>query len=301
MPVNTVAILSPGDMGHAVGQLLRKHELQVITCLTGRSQRTRDLAEKAGIVDVPDLNEMTRQSDLIMSITVSEAVPQVCREVAEAIRVTGADLLFAECNAVAPAVAREVEPVITGAGGRFVDVSIIGGPPRNGSSPRFYTSGENAPEFEHMREFGLDVRNIGNETGQASGIKMCYAAMTKGTSALHAELLMAAELMGLSEHLLAEFESGQPAVHRRMERGIPGIPAKSRRWVSEMQEIEATFGSLGLTPYIFRGVTDMYRLIGDTPLGEETPEARDRERSLKETIQFLAGSMDKKSSHDSDP
>ena len=165
MPVNTVAILSPGDMGHAVGQLLREHELRVLTCLTGRSERTRNLAAQAGIVDVPDIKEMTRQSDLIMSITVSEAVPQVCREVAEAIRATGTDLLFAECNAVAPAVARQVEPVITAAGGRFVDVSIIGGPPRNGSSPRFYTSGANAPEFEQMREFGLDVRNIGTETG----------------------------------------------------------------------------------------------------------------------------------------
>lgn len=288
MPINTVAILSPGDMGHAVGQLLREHELRVITCLTGRSQRTRNLAEKAGIVDVPDINEMTRQSDLIMSITVSEVVTQVCREVADAIRTTGTALLFAECNAVAPAVTRQVEPIITGAGGRFVDVSIIGGPPRNGSSPRFYTSGDNAAEFEQMREFGLDVRNIGPHIGQASGIKMCYAAMTKGTSALHAELLMAAELMGLSEPLLAEFESGQSAVHRRMERGIPGIPAKSRRWVSEMQEIEATFGSLGLTPHIFRGVTDMYRMIGDTPLGDETPEVRDRERSLEDTIHLLA-------------
>ncbi len=288
MPINTVAILSPGDMGHAVGQLLREHELRVITCLTGRSQRTRNLAEKAGIVDVPDIYEMTRQSDLIMSITVSEVVHQVCREVADAIRTTGTTLLFAECNAVAPAVTRQVEPIITGAGGRFVDVSIIGGPPRNGSSPRFYTSGDNAAEFEQMREFGLDVRNIGPHIGQASGIKMCYAAMTKGTAALHAELLMAAELMGLSEPLLAEFESGQSAVHRRMERGIPGIPTKSRRWVSEMQEIEATFGSLGLTPHIFRGVTDMYRMIADTPLGDETPEARDRERSLEDTIHLLA-------------
>ena len=61
MSINTVAILSPGDMGHAVGQLLREHELQVITCLTGRSQRTRDLSNKAGIVDIPDFNEINRK------------------------------------------------------------------------------------------------------------------------------------------------------------------------------------------------------------------------------------------------
>ena len=291
MAINTVAILSPGDMGHAVGRLLREHELSVVTCLTGRSERTRALSQQAGIADVPDLKELVQQSDLVMSITVSEVAPQVCRQVADAMRATGRAILFAECNAIAPSKAKEMEPVISDAGGRFVDVSIIGSPPRNGSSPRFYTSGEHAPEFEGMAGFGLDVRNIGPNIGQASGIKMCYAAMTKGTAALHTELLMAAQLMGLFQPLREEFQSGQGAVYQRMERGIPGIPAKSRRWVSEMKEIEATFGQLGMTPHILEGVADMYRLVGDTPLGEETPESKDRDRSLEETIRLLAEAL----------
>jgi len=288
MSINTVAILSPGDMGHAVGQLLHEHELKVVTCLTGRSQRTRALSAKAGIADVPDFKEMVLQSDVILSITVSEVVPLICQEVADIIKETGTELLFAECNAITPKVARQMESVITDAGGRFVDVSIIGGPPRNGSSPRFYTSGPRASEFEEMREFGLDVRPIGPNTGQASGIKMCYASMTKGITALQTELMMAAEAMGLSEHLLAEFQNSQGAMIQRMERSIPSMPAKSRRWVSEMQEIEATYESLGMTPYIFRGVSQMYELIGSTSLGDETPEARDTERTLQETIQLLA-------------
>ena len=44
MDISTVAILSPGDMGHAVGQRLRENELDVITCLAGRSHRTRALS-----------------------------------------------------------------------------------------------------------------------------------------------------------------------------------------------------------------------------------------------------------------
>ena len=75
MPIKTVAILSPGDMGHSVGQLLKKHELRVITCLTGRSARTRALSESAGIEDIPDFNNMVALSDIILSITVSEVVP----------------------------------------------------------------------------------------------------------------------------------------------------------------------------------------------------------------------------------
>ena len=98
---------------------------------------------------------------------------------------------------------RELEPIITDAGGRFVDVSIIGGPPRPGYGPHFYVSGEQASQFEQLNNFGLAVLKLDGDVGQASGIKMCYAAMTKGTWALYTELLMAAELMGLTEPLLA--------------------------------------------------------------------------------------------------
>ena len=288
MVIETVAILSPGDMGHAVGQLLREHELKVVTCLTGRSQRTKDLAELAGIADVPDLNDMVAQSQIILSISVSEMVPSICQQVADAIKATNANVLFAECNAISPQLSRQMEPIITEAGGRYIDASIVGGPPLNGSSPRFYASGDNTAEFEGLANFGLDVRDAGTEVGQASGIKMCYAAMTKGSSALYSELLMAAEMMGLSDFVIAEFQSSQPAVLQRMERGLPGVPAKARRWVSEMEEIKDTFEHLGLTPHLFQGVADMYRMIGSTSMGDETPQTRDGDRSLEETIRLMA-------------
>ena len=288
MDLSTIAILSPGDMGHAVGQRLREHELDVITCLAGRSDRTRTLAERAGIRDVPTMEELVEQSDLIMSMTVSAAVPGLCREVADALKETGSDTLFAECNAISPRLVRELEPVISDAGGRFVDVSIIGGPPRPGYSPHFYASGEHASQFVQLGDLGLTVLKLDGDVGQASGIKMCYAAMTKGTSALYSQLLIAAELMGLTEPLLAEFESGQAAVLQRMERGIPTVPPRARRWVSEMEEIRDTFENLGMTPDLFEGVAEMYRLIGSTPLGEEFPETRDRDRTFAETIRELA-------------
>ena len=288
MAISTVAILSPGDMGHAVGQRLRENGLDVITCLTGRSARTRELAEKASIRDVPTMEGLVEQSDLIMSLTVSAAVPALCRDVAGAIRATRADTLFAECNAIAPQLTREMEPIITEAGGRFVDVSIIGGPPRPGYSPRFYTSGSQATEFEQLNNFGLTVIRLDGDVGQASGIKMCYGALTKGASALYAELLIAAELMDLTGPLLAELRSGQPAVLQRMERDLPAVPPDSRRWVSEMEEIRDTFSGLGMTPHFFEGAAEMYRFIGSTPLGKAPPEPGDQGRTLTETISQLA-------------
>lgn len=292
MSIESVAILSPGDMGHAIGQLLRENELKVFTCLTGRSVRTCELSEKAGIIDVPNMNDLVEQSDVVMSVTVSEAVPGLCHEIADAVKATGTDLLFAECNAIAPSLSAEMQKVLNEGGARYVDASIIGPPPRNGSSPRLYVSGDNAIEMVQLRDFGLDVRNLGDQLGRASGIKMCYAAMTKGTAALHTELLIAAEKMGLSEELMVEFTNGHQSVVDRMESWIPSMPAKSRRWVSEMEEIEATFRDLGLTPNIFKGVADMYRMVGATSLGDENPETRDTNRNLAETVRIIAEPTD---------
>jgi hypothetical protein len=117
--------------------------------------------------------------------------------------------------------------------------------------------------------------------------------MTKGSTALYTELLLAASQMGVSEQLAEEFTTTQMDAYTRMEKWIPTMPAKARRWVSEMKEIAATFEELGMTGNIFNGVSEMYQMIGDTPLGNETPESQDRSRSLNETIDTMADFIDK--------
>ena len=86
MSINTIAILSPGDMGHAVGQVLRTRGFDVISYLENRSQRTKDLANLAGIREVPDLSKMVIQADLILSILVPENALDTARTVANSIR-----------------------------------------------------------------------------------------------------------------------------------------------------------------------------------------------------------------------
>jgi len=60
------------------------------------------------------------------------------------------------------------------------------------------------------------------------------------------------------------------------------------RWIGEMEEIADTFKELGLTEHIFQGAADVYRLVKETSLGKETPEERDRNRSLHQVITTLS-------------
>lgn len=284
----TIAILSPGEMGHAIGAALARHGATVITSLAGRSERTVGLARAAGIEDVGSLDRVVREADAILSVLSSASAPLVASEVAS--RLAGRDrpLTFVECNALAPKTAREIGAVVAGAGGHVVDVGIVGGPPTERSGPRFYASGPHVEEFLAFRDYGLDVRPIGAEIGQASGFKMCYGALTKGLSALGTELLLAAAHLDLLDPLLAEFQDSQPSQLAWLERSVPAMPPKSRRWVSEMEEIAATLGQLGLSSGYHQAAADLYRWVGDTRLGHERPESRDTSRTLRATIEELA-------------
>ncbi len=61
------------------------------------------------------------------------------------------------------------------------------------------------------------------------GIKMCYAALTKGTSTLQVALLTVAESLGLSAELRAELAYSQKSVLENMESGIPRLPPNAHR------------------------------------------------------------------------
>jgi 3-hydroxyisobutyrate dehydrogenase-like beta-hydroxyacid dehydrogenase len=288
MAIKTVGLLSPGDMGQAVGGVLRQHGLRVLTCLEGRSERTRALADEAGIADTPSIEGLVEASDLLLCILVPSAALEVAEQVASAIRATGSDLLYADMNAIAPRTARAVGRTIEAAGGRVADGGIIGSPPRKPGT-RFYVSGPGAAEMTELRNYGLDIRVIEGDVGQASGLKMCYGALTKGLQALGVELLVAARAMGLDAALRAEQQGSQADLLGWLSRSVPGLPPKAYRWVGEMEEIATCFGDVGLTPKIYEGVADLYRFIAETPIGRESPEeSRRRGRDLDTVIDALA-------------
>jgi hypothetical protein len=68
----------------------------------------------------------------------------------------------------------------------------------------------------------------------------------------------------------------------------PKMPPKAYRWVPEMLEISKMLGTAGITPKVFQGAAEIYAFVAETPLGKETPESRDKERTGKTVVQSLA-------------
>ena len=287
MDIKTVAILSPGDMGHSVGQVLLAGGFDVVTCLTGRSDRTRQLASEAAIRDIANLDNLVRETDLILAILVPDQAIPLAEQVAAALERTGSQPAYADCNAIAPDTSKRIDRIISDAGGRYIDAGIIGGPPGQDGQPRFYASGPHEDLLKQLDGHGIVVRPMGGDVGRASGIKMCYASVTKGTAALHAAVMTTAECLGLSQELIAEFDESQAQKLRAMA-GISSLSAKAFRWVGEMEEIAATYKSAGVTPHFHEGAAEIFRMIADSPIGHERPETVDQSRSLEETVAIFA-------------
>ncbi len=285
----TVAVMAPGDMGHAVGAMLHRHGLRVITCLEGRSARTRALASKAGIRAVVDEDGLVGEADILLSILVPAQAENLARRIAAALERTRSTLLYVDCNAIAPQTTRRVGALVEAAGARFVDAGIIGPPPRTNSRTIFYASGPHVADFAILRDFGLDVRMVSARPGDASAVKMCYAALTKGTTAVMTELSLAAKRLGVADTLREELEQSQQAALERMANAVPAMVPKAHRWVGEMEEIAKTFEGCGLTPKTFLGAAEIYDFVAHTPPGASSPEDwRNRDGTFEDLVAELA-------------
>ncbi len=291
MTLNKVAILSPGAMGHAVGRVLAEHGVDIITCLAGRSERTHRLASAAGFTEIPTLEDLVCEADLVLSILVPVDAEASACQLAGALKATGAQPYIADCNAISPMRSAKIEAVIQSAGGRFIDASIIGPPPGQGAPPRFYVSGTHAEAMLPLDGKGIVVKSLGEIIGRASGIKMCYAALTKGTSTLQVALLTAAESMGLTEELRQELAYSQAAALQSMESTIPRLPPNAHRWVGEMEEIASTFAKVGVTSHFHLGAAAIYRLLQATSFATESPETIDPDRTLARTIEAAVAQL----------
>ena len=284
MDFPTIAILMPGDMGHAVGRALREHGHDVVTALHGRSAHSKGMAAKAGIRDVGTLHSVVDSADLILSILPPAAALDLAQAVASEMKSLGKTPVYVDCNAVSPETTKAAGAKIHEAGATFVDAGIIGLAPGHGGGPRFYVSGPEHRQLLSLDGKGFQVIGMGEEIGQASAIKMAYAALTKGPWTLHTAVLMAAERLGVTEDLLAEFEGSQSAALSAMRARVPFLPADSARWVGEMEEIAKTFADAGVTPGFHTGAADVFRVLERTPFAAETRANMDRSRTLEEAL-----------------
>jgi 3-hydroxyisobutyrate dehydrogenase-like beta-hydroxyacid dehydrogenase len=237
----TVAIIAPGAMGSGVGRRLAENKVTVLTSLAGRSEASAKRAHDAGMVAVGDA-QLT-EADFLLSIVPPGDALGLARRLAPILRASNKKTVYVDCNAVSPPTAQDIADVIATTGCLFADAGIIGPPPKPGSNnTKIYASGPAAIDLARLNDYGLIVRVLEGPLTAASALKMSYAGITKGFTALGASMMLAAQRGGSAEALKAELEESQQALFGWLTRQVPSMYSKAYRWVAELDEIGAFVG-----------------------------------------------------------
>ena len=233
----TIAVIAMGEMGSGVARRLHERGATVITSLAGRSAASAARAEKAGAIAVATDDELVAQAGTILSIVPPGDAVALAERLAPAIKRAARKPVYVDCNAVSPQTAERIGEVLQGTGCIYVDAGIIGPPPGPNSRTIFYASGPGARDFERLSQHGLTIRVMDGPNGAASAMKLSYAGITKGCTAIGSAMMLGATRGGTAAAVLQELSESQPMLLNWMRGFVSRMPPKAYRWVAEMEEI----------------------------------------------------------------
>ena len=263
-----IGFLHPGAMGISLAATAQNTGHTAYWVSAGRSADTRKRAEGNGLAELKTLQALCDACSVIICV----CPPHAATETAERVLACSFEGVYADVNAISPQRARRIGQLMTDAGVTFVDGGIIGGPAWKPETTWLYLSGREADEVAACFAAGpLATEVIGDDIGRASALKMCYAANTKGTTALLCAIVAAAEAMGVREELEKQWSRHGSEFAQRTLARIRRVTAKAWRFSGEMAEIAATFEAAGLPGGFHKAARDVYERIADFKGADPAP------------------------------
>jgi putative dehydrogenase len=284
---DTVVVIAAGEMGAGIGKRLSERGARVLTSLRGRGQGSATRAADAGMTDVASDDELVTQADFILSVVPPGQAAALAERLQGPLTRTARNPIYVDCNAVAPKTARRIGAILEGTQARYVDGGIIGGPPAPGYSPSIYVAGALANDARKLAQYGLNIRVVDGAIGAASALKMSYAGITKGVTAIGAAMLLGATRAGCAAELKQELSESQAPLLQRFSRQIPGAFPKAYRWVAEMEEIAAFLDEDMAAREMFLGIAQLYERIA-TGADGNSPRAAAELDTLRDICSIAA-------------
>jgi 3-hydroxyisobutyrate dehydrogenase-like beta-hydroxyacid dehydrogenase len=212
-------------------------------------------ARQAGATLVPDSAALMKQAEIIISATsASLAVP-----VAQANAPYLHGKLYADVNAASPIAMEKVSAIVVQAGGRFVDIAMMGPLSTFRHKVPMLASGPAAEEFhDAMTPYGMKISIVGDAPGRASAIKMFRSIVMKGLEALALEMMPAAHRFGADDAVIDSImeSTGMPAFKKLMHGLVTSDAIHAERRMHEMEEVIATLEEMGMDPLMSRATRE---------------------------------------------
>jgi 3-hydroxyisobutyrate dehydrogenase-like beta-hydroxyacid dehydrogenase len=276
----SIGVLHPGDMGVAVAASAIHNGHHVYWASQGRSEQTRRRAEENHLIDLGSLDELCRQCPIILSVV----PPSAAEEVAEQVVAQSFKGTYADFNAISPQRAQRIGQRLEASGIRFVDGGIVGPPPWQPKTTWLSLSGSHSATIADCFKNGpLQTEILGEHVGDASALKMCYGAYTKGHTALIAGVLGTAQNLGVRDSLMRRWRDDGSGLDRTAAVRVTRITDRAWRWVGEMDEIASTFASASMPRGFHEAAGEIYERLArfkDQP----TPDSEAVLEALKSPI-----------------
>ena len=274
-----VGVLGMGAMGSGVAADLKNSGFDVVTALEGRSGRSRERAEAAGVRVLASLAEVIAVADTFLSIVPSDQAEPLADAVAGALtsRKANEPLHYVDCNSITPSKTGRVAARVTAVGAHFSDGGIIGPPPGGRMKTRLYVSGPASAALTALQSDHMPVIRLGDGLSQATEMKVLFAAANKGATALLANVLAAAKQVGLLDRIVGEIDGARPGLLQCVRSSAPDLDDKAARWAIEMEDLAAGLAEMGCHPGYHQAAAESYRQLAanltTTPTGTD-PLAR---------------------------
>jgi len=272
MSKEKIGILHPGAMGVSIAASAKNSGYTVYWASEGRSPQTHERANKIKLLDVHSVAKLCTECSVIFSV----CPPHAAEDVAKGVISYGFKGVYLDANAISPQRATRIGQEMSEAGVEFVDGGIIGGPAWEPKRTWLYLSGKEAQRVASYFAAGpLETAVIGDAAGKASALKMCYAAYTKGTTALLSAILAVAEALDVREELSTQWSRGGSDFTTQTNRRVRGVTAKAWRFAGEMEEIAATFEGAGMPGGFHAAAAEVYRRIAGFKDAQDVPSLAD--------------------------
>jgi 3-hydroxyisobutyrate dehydrogenase-like beta-hydroxyacid dehydrogenase len=167
-------------------------------------------------------------------------------------------------NAISPQRAQRIGKRLEANGIAFVDGGIVGPPPWRPRTTWLCLSGADSRAIESCFANGpVQTEVLSDRVGDASTLKMCYGAYTKGLTALIAGVLGTAENLGVRDALMRRWADDGSGLDESAAARVTRSADRAWRWVGEMEEIASTFAHASMPRGFHDAARDIYERLSE--------------------------------------
>jgi 3-hydroxyisobutyrate dehydrogenase-like beta-hydroxyacid dehydrogenase len=248
-----IAVLGLGEAGSIYARGLAERGADVI----GFDPRPSDANGVTRAASIPDAVD---GADLVLSLVGATAAAEVLEAALPGIN---PGTPFADFNTGSPRQKRELATAAVAAGIPFADVAVMAPVPRAGLDTELLASGDGAEKVaDALGSYGLPIRVVGTDAGDAAGLKLVRSVFMKGLAGLVFESLEAAGRIGATAEaraqIAAELAGDGDAMVQRL---LDGTRQHAERREHEMQDAREFLDAIESPAWMTEGTLAWLRSV----------------------------------------